>query len=182
MRHRDRWYIATVRDYLGISAAGHESYSSTGTQHRLKITHRKDVARIEKILSTYGWAPRKAQARPYPLGDIDDRSFIRAWTELHSHADMRNAKRRDGNYFPQRRLRIYGNFVLLEEINLVLAAACNLRPRKLQNTSNDITKALYYQGKNVLPVLAWLYAEASIFNPSAKANFWETLSLAEKRG
>jgi len=178
LRHRDHWYINTVRDYLELSPAGHESYSPTGRQHRLKITSRKDVAKITKILSAHGWAPRKAQVRPYPLGNIDDRSFIRAWTELHGHADIRRARGRDGSHFPQRRLRIYGNFALLEEINLILSSACNLRPRKLQGTSNEITKALYYQGKNVLPVMSWLYAEASIFNPSARTSFWETLSLS----
>jgi len=95
---------------------------------------------------------------------------------LHSHADMRNAKHRDGVYF-QRRLRIYGNAELMEGINLVLAAACGLQPRKLQKTTNLITKALYYQGKSVSPVLFWLYEGASLFNPLVKEKLWDSLEI-----
>jgi len=171
LRHRDRWYIETVRDHLGLSPAIQEVSSATGPQYRIKIVRAETVREMKALLQKHGWTPRKDSVRPYPLGNIDDRGFVRAWVELHSNSDIRRAKHRNGLYYPQPRLRIYGNAALMEGVNLVLAAACNLQPRKLQNTTNTITKALYYQGKNVLPVLLWLYEKADLFNAKALENF-----------
>ncbi|MGB9803911.1 hypothetical protein, partial [Desulfofundulus sp.] len=71
VRHRDRWYVDVVREYLGITAEGHESYSRTGNQWRLKITRAADVAAVRNLLECYGWTPRKAPERPYPYGNVD---------------------------------------------------------------------------------------------------------------
>jgi len=54
---------------------------------------------------------------------------------------------------------------MMEEINRVLSLAAGLKLRKLQNTSGQHTKALYYQGKSIVPVVQWLYDKAEIWNP-----------------
>ncbi|MBF7083027.1 hypothetical protein IT084_08560 [Desulfallas sp. Bu1-1] len=66
VRHRQKWYVDVVREYLGITAEGHESYSNTGSQWRLKITRAAEVATIKNLLERYGWVPRKSRGRPYP--------------------------------------------------------------------------------------------------------------------
>ena len=167
LRHRDRWYVDTVRDYLDITAAVQKVSSHTGSQYRLKIVRSEWVKEVSGLLEAHEWRPRNAQERSYPTGSLNDRGFCRAWVELHSSLDIRRAKKRNGSYYPQRRLRVYGNWALLEEMNYILCAGAGLQPRTLQNTANDITKALYFQGSAVAPVLSWLYSEAEIWNPSA---------------
>lgn len=166
-RHRDRWYCETVRELLGLSCGIQESHSRTGAQYRLKITRAADVTRLAETLAAHGWEPRQAEIRPYPAGALDDRGFIRAWCEVHSHLDIRQAKRRDGSHYPQKRLRVYGNAALLETINQILSSATGLQSRTLQTTANDITKALYYQGRAVQPVIDWLYMDAGLMHPTA---------------
>jgi hypothetical protein len=168
-RHRDRWYVDAVRDYLGITAAVQEVASSTGPQYRLKIVRTEWVESLSSLLESQNWAPRNAQERAYPSGSLNDRGFCRAWVELHSSVDIHQAKRRNGTYYPQKRLRIYGNAVLMEEMNYVLSSAAGLEPRKLQRTANEITKAIIFQGKTVFQVVEWLYAGAEIWNPAARA-------------
>lgn len=168
LRHQDRWYIDTARAVLGIEPEPQEVRSRSGLQCRLKIVSARDVRTIENLLRAHGWTARKAPVRPYPSGSLDDRGFIRAWVELHGVLDVRRAKRRDGSRYPQRRLRIYGNWALLEEMNYILSAATGLNPRTLQRTSNKITKALYYQGRAISPVEDWLYDGAEIWNPVAR--------------
>jgi len=165
VRHRDLWFIEIIRDCLKISSEGHKSYSSTGDQFRLKISRQSDIDTITQMLTPQGWTMRQAQERPYPSNSLNDKGFIRAWVELHNSVDIRQAKHRNGNYYPQKRLRIYGNWLLLEEINNILSSVAGLQLRTLQKTTNEITKGLYYQGKNVLPVVNWLYDKAEIWNP-----------------
>jgi len=172
VRHRDRWYVDVVRKYLGVMAEGHESCSRTGNQWRLKITRAADVATIRKLLERHGWTPRKAPERSYPCGSINDRGFVRAWAELHACADVARTGR---NRKPVPRLRIYGNQLLLEEVNRVIAAGTGLSLRKLQKTANKTTAGLCYTGKSFRAVVEWLYRGAELYNPVAREKFEETL-------
>ncbi|NHM25883.1 hypothetical protein G7K71_02420 [Desulfofundulus sp. TPOSR] len=167
VRHRDSWYVNVVRKYLGVTAEGHESYSRTGNQWRLKITRAADVAAVRNLLERHGWAPRKAPERPYPCGNIDDRGFVRAWVELHSSADVaRTGKKR----MPTPRLRVYGSQPLLEEMNRVIAVGAGWLPRKLHliATVTGETWCLCYTGGSFRAVVDWLYAGAGLYNPAVR--------------
>ena len=168
LRHRDRWYIDTARECLNISAAVQKVKSRTGPQYRLKIIRPELVESITILLKSNGWQPRKAHERPYPTGGINDRGFIRAWVELHGSLDIRQVKDRKGNHHPQERLRIYGNWSMLDEMNNTLCYATGLNPRTLQPTSGEVTKALYFQGSSVSKVIAWVYGGAEIWNTAAR--------------
>ncbi|HOV80123.1 MAG TPA: hypothetical protein PK728_08440 [Bacillota bacterium] len=173
VRHRDKWYIDTVREHFGITVTGHESYSETGIQYRLKITRAADLAVVKAILETHGWTPRKAPQRVYPCGPIDHRGFVRAWVELHSSADIaRTGQRRT----PTPRLRIYGNRLLMEEMNCVISASADVPLRTMQKTMNETTVALLYTGSSFAAVLEWLYDKASLYNPTAREKFGEVLA------
>jgi len=165
LRHRNKWYIDLVREQLSITAEGHASYSTTGVQYRLKITRAADVATVRQILMQHNWAPRNAPKRPYPLDPLNDKGFVRAWVELHSSIDVARTGR---NRVSLPRLRIYGNRILLEEMNQVIAAGTGLPPRTLQKTANEATKALYYTGKSCREVLTWLYIGAELYNDAVK--------------
>lgn len=165
VRHRDKWYPEAVKSWLGITAGIREVSSGTGRQYRLKVSRAADIATLENIFARYGWSPRNAPRRPYPAGEVDDRGFIRAWVELHSSYDMA-AMRLTKTLRP--RLRIYGNYELLNEVNWMLAAACGVGLRKLQKAPSTTTKIIYYVGESCRAVLAWLYHGAGLFNPRSK--------------
>lgn len=164
VRHRDRFYPAIVKERLGIAADIHEVDSLNGRQHRLKIIRSADVAALERVFARHGWSPRNASRRPYPAGDVDDRGFVRAWVELHNSYDVIISRSK----VERPRLRVYGNYELMGEINRVLAAACGVSLRKLQKTPNTITKGIYYVGESCQAVLAWLYHDAELFNPQSR--------------
>jgi hypothetical protein len=163
-----------VREYLGITADGHESYSHTGSQWRLKITRAADVVTIRNLLERHEWAPRKSRERPYPSGPLNDMGFVRAWLELHSSADVvRTGRKR----MPTPRLRVYGSQPLMEELNRVVTAGMGLPPRKLQRvtTGTGETWCLYYFGGSFRAVVDWLYAGIELFNPTTRNRFEEVL-------
>ncbi|SHJ83633.1 helix-turn-helix domain-containing protein [Desulfofundulus thermosubterraneus] len=179
VRHRDRWYVDVVLEHLGVTAEGHESYSRTGNQWRLKITRAVDVATVRNLLERHGWAPRKAPERPYPYGNVDDRGFVRAWVELHSSADVaRTGRKRE----PTSRLRVYGSQPLLKELNRVVAVGVGLPPRRLQRmvTGTGETWCLYYTGGSFCAVVDWLYAGAGLYNPAVRERL-EDLTLSVSR-
>ncbi len=170
IRHRDPWYSETVRDYLGLEMSVQSSYSRTGPQARLKVAGAEDIAFIREILAFRGWTPRQAAQRPYPSGSVNDRGFVRAWVEIHSTSDIaRTGRRRQETP----RLRVYGNWDLLAEINAVIAVGARVSPRKLQKTVNEITKALYFTGASYVAVVEWLYEDCGMSNPVARARLEE---------
>lgn len=162
--HRDPFFIETIRNHLRLSAKGFRTRG--GVQLRLKILTKRGIATIENMILPHGWKPRKKKERPYPSGSIDDRGFVRAWVELHSTADFRSTGRK--GYSRQHRLRVYGNLALLEKMNVVISSATGLNPRRLQPTTNEITKAIYYHGSSVATVVSWLYDGAELWNPLEK--------------
>jgi len=179
VRHKERWFTEVVRRCFGIRATPHKTYSATGDQYRLKIVRAADVSVINQLLTHHGWAKRQAEERPYPSGPINDRGFIRAWVELHACPDVAHIGRTRS---PTARLRIYGNRLLIETINCTIAAATGLQPRTLQNTPNDITKALYYLGQSYKAVVDWLYEDVELAHPERKDAFWNVYrqSLRER--
>lgn len=109
--HRESFFIDIIRDHLNLSAKGFRARG--GTQLRLKISSIRDIETVENMILPHGWRPRNQRERPYPSDSIDDRGFIRAWVELHSTMDLRSVGRRSNHR--QHRLRIFGNWALLED-------------------------------------------------------------------
>ncbi len=165
IRHKDPWYAQTIKACFAFDMATQTISARTGQQYRLKISHRSDVALIRSILEPRGWAPRNAEQRPYPFGPIDDRGFVRAWVETHSNADIAVLGRQRKE---SPRLRVYGNWDLLAEIGAVIGTGSGVGPRKLQRTSNETTKALYYTGGPYAQVVEWLYKDCDLSNPEAR--------------
>lgn len=164
VRHKDRWCLEFLQEYLKLTINIQESKYRETTQYRLKITRSADVATIENLLDKHGWQPRNSPVRPYPSGAVNDRAFVRAWVELHSSIDIVQSRKK--HLTP--RLRIYGNWLLLEEINKVITAGTGVPLRKPQNASNNTTKILCYVGSSCKSVADWLYKNATIYHPFTK--------------
>lgn len=109
----------------------------------LRIARAAEVGFMKELLENHGWVLRNTPEKPYPYGVINGRGFVRAWVELRSSADIaRPGQRRR----PTPRLRIYGNWSLIDGINRVIAAETKLGLRKPQRTPKETTVALYYTG------------------------------------
>ncbi|NLL20070.1 MAG: hypothetical protein GX262_13810 [Clostridia bacterium] len=172
IRHKDIFFLSLVKRHFGIGTVIQKSYSPTGVQYRLKISRSSHISSIDAILTSQGWAGRNNGERPYPSGSVNDKGFIRAWVELHSSADIHRTGRKRT---PIPRLRIYGNKILIEEINRIVSANTNLKQRKIQKTSNEITKALYYTGKSFKTVFEWLYTVSEVCNPTSRGRMEDVL-------
>lgn len=164
IRHKDRWYLEFLREYLQLTAGIQESRYQETVQYRLKIIRGADATTIENVLDKHGWQPRNSPIRSYPSGAVDDRTFVRAWAELHSSTDIVRSRKK----YPTPRLRIYGNWLLLDEINRVITAGAGVPLRRLQDASNDTTKILCYVGSSCKSVADWLYKNATIYHPFTK--------------
>jgi len=161
--HKDKWYVDTVQEYLGIE--GFSSYSSS--RWALRITRPADVLSLRQILDTQAWTPCGARERSYPRGHLDDRGFIRAWIELYSSVDMVKA---GGERKQTPRLRITGKNELLADIYSLLWLWTGA-PGRLQKLSDD-TKVLYYRGSVFFGLLEWLYNRAELGNPSVRERLY----------
>ncbi|OPX84589.1 MAG: hypothetical protein A4E53_03847 [Pelotomaculum sp. PtaB.Bin104] len=96
------------------------------------------------------------------------RGFIRAWVELHSSIDVARIGQKKA---PTPRLRIYGNRLLMEEMNHIISAGTGVSVRALQKTANETTVGLYYVGRSFRTVFQWLYDGASLYNPVVREKF-----------
>ena len=81
-----------------------------------------------------------------------------------------NNKQRNTTRF-QNRLRIYGNYLLIEDMNNIISQHTGLPLKSIQKTNNNITKTLYYQSKSILPIIDWIYNDATLYNPNIKNSF-----------
>lgn len=176
VRHHDRWYLDTVRERLAIGMNRQINYFPSEEKWCLKVTRGAEVATLNELLEQHGWKPRSVPERPYPAGPLNDRGFVRAWVELHASADVARPGRKR---VPTPRLRIYGNWLLLEDINRVISIGTGLGPRKPQKTPKETTVGLYYTGKSFCSVVEWLYASADLYNPAARKKFEEVIRRAE---
>ena len=172
IRHRDRALVTLLQDLLDVSGSITTGSTPSGLQTRLKISRTTIVRSLRQWLTDQGWTPRQAAVRPYPMGPLDDRAFIRAWMELHAVTDQaRTGRRRQYRV----RLRIYGNYALLTTMNNQISTGTGLALRTLQNTTNVSTRALYYTGQSAHTVLQWLYQDATVWHPAAQTRLWAPL-------
>lgn len=175
VRHQERYYPATVKEYFGCQTQVHESYSRTGKQYRLKLPRWY----CEEELLSQGWVPRQEHLRPYPARSIEHQHFLRAWVELHgSLGAARVYDKRRGGEQVRLRLRLYGSPAFLREASSVLAVYTGAGPKTIQyvRTQTGETACLYYQSKReVYKIFAWLYEGAGLFSPERKREFDEVL-------
>lgn len=168
IRHRTPWFVNCVKEYMQIPNSPYILTARTGDQTILKITKKPFVRQIDHLLIKQGWQPRNAAKRSYPYKNIDDKGFVRAWIELRSSIDI---ARIGTKRIATPRIRIYGNEELIEKINTVLSAGTGLKPRTLQKTTNEITKALYYCGSSAQNVYDWLYTGPALYCADVRENF-----------
>lgn len=131
-RHKDRYYP----DYLADKFGGHVymRQARTGSQYVVNLPVHYD------ILFPYGWTFRNDELRPYPQTD-DNIGFCTAWFELHHSVDLRRWK----NGTEYLRLRIYGNFALMETLEEKISEITGVGRKSICQLHNGKTSVIYYQ-------------------------------------
>ena len=56
-------------------------------------------------------------------------------------------------------------------MNHIISQHTGLPLKSIQKTNNNITKTLYYQSKSILPIIDWIYNDATLYNPNIKNSF-----------
>ncbi len=131
-------------------------YERTTSKNKTQYVLKSYIFDIDSFLKN-GWTERKAQIRNVPYLD-DYKDFLRAYIELHSSMDYsirysRNKKRK----WKALRLKIYGNWQLIDSINSILNANVGVTSKTPQKTANETTKVLNYTSlKEIESIFNWL--------------------------
>lgn len=89
-------------------------------------------------LKDLGWTERNSVQRDLPILE-DYKDFIRAYLEIHSAFSWQTSYLRNKRKYYRVRLRIFGNYILIESINNLLAELKIIEKKKVQDTHNDTT-------------------------------------------
>jgi hypothetical protein len=95
----------------------------------------------------HGWSERNAEERQYPCGHINHKGFISVYIEIHSSLD----KTKNGT-----RLRIYGNKILINQLNHMLHKVFAV-DKKTPQRATEKTYVLYFQSENEIAVFGDYY-------------------------
>lgn len=145
------------------------------------IYKQKDKKNVQYVLSTkyfdierlksIGWNNRNSDIRKLPkLNQYDN--FLRAYIELHSRFDYstRYRSKRKKTKYKALRLRIYGNRVLIREINEILSTDANIALKSPQSEKNDKTSYIAYTSINEIKSIFQYIEEKPCFNA-----FWNEI-------
>lgn len=147
-RTKDKSVLALIRERLNSKS----QIYPVGKTYALKIAAGADVKKLTEWLTSMGWTRRQAQERKYPEAKgINHRGFIAGWARLHSSADTVRTK-----WGENPRVRIYGNYALMQTMSEIIASQTDIPIMKPQKAPNEITKILYYQGKSAFLLQEWL--------------------------
>jgi len=110
-------------------------------------------------VSGYNYTNRNSDQRDIPILDSesDYKEFVRAYIEIHGRLDIRNAISH-GKRYKQLRLRIYGNYVMMESLSRLLNEYVDVGIKKVsEEAGNGKTGILYYQSRDeIVRVFEWV--------------------------
>lgn len=163
-RHKAKHFLEQIQKYCN-----NETYSQVGTSGKTQLVLKTSAFSTGDFP---GWTERNSDQRDVPVLD-DYKDFLRAYFELHSCLDYCTAYYYYGRKVPEKykklRLRVYGNRVLIESINNILAQECRVKIKSVQDVKlNNKTSYLQYTALGEIPdIYNWLSG-----NPSHEP-FWE---------
>jgi hypothetical protein len=128
------------------------------TQWKCSLHHQHPF--VLKI-QTMGWTPIQHNDKPYPVGQFDEKTFIKTYTQLHHSLDTSRSKEIE---YIRPRLRFHGTQGVLERITVYLSESIGVKKKKVQNHHRtDKTKILQYTSKKEIPhILEYIGATASL--------------------
>ena len=155
LRHKERYFLDVINKSVGNTV--YSQRSKTNIQYVLKI--HLPLSDLESI----GYTSRNSDIRIVPrFAGLD---FYRAYLEIHSKIDSHIVKIK-GSPCTRKRLRVYGNYHILEDLNYFLASH-GLGEKKIQSV-NGKTMYLSYAKREELLEIHGLF-----FYDPCNVDFWE---------
>jgi hypothetical protein len=154
-RHRNKYFLEQIQKYCNNNI--YVQQGRTDIQYVLKTTSFTPS-------DFEGWTERNSEQRNIPILD-DYKDFLRVYFEIHSCLDYctaySNYGRKNQKKYYKLRLRIYGNYILIQSINNILKQECKVNNKKVQHVNiNDKTTYLQYTfSKELTIIFNWLTGE-----------------------
>lgn len=170
-RYRNKYFLEQIQRYCNNS-----TYKQTGRTGKPQYVL-KTVSFTPDNFK--GWTERNAEQRNIPIL-TDYKDFLRAYFEIHSCLDYctsyYNRGRNKGLKYKRLRLRVYGNYIIIESINNILKQECKVGGKKVQWVNiNDKTAYLQYTAYDeITTIYDWLTGK-----PRHK-EFWNDIDLKLK--
>jgi hypothetical protein len=164
-RHKEKYFIQCLQKVFGGSI--YEQDSRTDKQYVLKF--KRDTLLNE--LNELGYSNRNSDKRIIPT--IADKKFLQAYLEIHSKVDWQTAytgnKKRK---YKKVRIRVYGNKLLLEGINLLMHDIIRVELKTVQNCKNDTTGYISYGSQDEINMICDAFINEELrFIP-----YWDKIS------
>ncbi|CAM2972696.1 hypothetical protein HAHI6034_11790 [Hathewaya histolytica] len=168
-RHKERYFLEQLQTLFPNTIYGQEVHS--GKQYVMKAS-----INIE-TLDNLNWNARNSDVRKLPILE-KYKDFLRAYLEIHSRFDYCTTYTGNRKYY-RLRLRIYGNFNIIENINSILAIEVKTKKKSIYTTPNGKTSVLCYTNleeiRNILK-----YLDGSPFNNLFWDNAYRCLNEPKK--
>ena len=168
LRHKDRYFLDRIKKYCSNTVYSQKRVKGKDDiQYVLKI-YDVDFDFLYKI----GWTNRWSDARSLPaLTDYAD--FLRAFLELHSCLDYSTRYSGwTGKKWKALRLRIYGNYDLISDINKVLYQYVNTTLKKVGTLHNDKSAVLTFTSLKEINMIYDYVFDSPFFKP-----YWDDVDF-----
>ena len=161
LRHSERYFL----DAIGHSNTIYEQDGNSGKpQYVLKF---KDKQILDELINI-GYTPRNSDIRHLPQ-DVD-KAFIQACIELHGYCDWQTAYRRNGDKYRKVRLRIYGNKMLISQLNIAMAEFIGVTLKTPQVVTNKTYFLSYTSQDEIEHICAYFESE-----PIRYSKLWDKM-------
>lgn len=140
LRHKNRYFLEIVNKSVGNTI--YSQHSRTNIQYVLKI--RLPLSDLEDV----GYTNRNSDIRIAP--EFAGLDFFKAYLEVHSKADS-HLVRIKGSPYVRKRLRVYGNYHILEDLNYFLVSH-GLNEKKIQSVNGKTMYLSYAKREELLEI------------------------------
>ena len=153
-RYSDRYFLEQIQKYCNNSI-----YEQVGTSDKTQYVLKTASITPDDLP---GWTERNSERRDIPMLD-DYKDFMRAYFEIHSCLDYcttyNNFSKNKEKYY-RLRLRVYGNYILIQSVNNILAEQCRVKPKSIQYVHNNKTAYVQYTALDeITAIFNWLTGE-----------------------
>ncbi len=169
-RHKYRYFLEQIQAICGNTI--YEQENKGKPQYVMK-TRSFDIDELKQ----YGWEERNAEQRNIPtLDNCSD--FLRAYIELHGALDYstRYMNRSKRERYRGLRLRIYGNYIIINSINNILHRYVKTNLKTSQLNINGKTAILYYTSFKEIDAIVNYISGTPCFK-----EFWQDVDMKLKK-
>lgn len=169
-RHREKYFLEILQPIFKNKI--YVQRSNTNIQYVMKNY-------ITNIDTLENWNMRNDDIRTLPkLGNYND--FLRAYIELHGCWDYCTSYKRNGEKYYRLRLRIYGNYYMILNLNEILSREIGVTIKKVQTVHNNKTGYIQYTSLDEIITIR-NYIKGNPYNKSYWDNVDEKIKGPRKK-